>query len=125
MTQSLLEYTLTLISNYANFGNTNNGGSSISITFISDTLSYDFTISSSQAFGSNLILKGSEYCIYSGDVNQDGIIDGSDGILIDNDAANFNTGYIPTDLNGDEITDGSDALIADNNATNFVSSVLP
>ncbi len=27
--------------------------------------------------------------IYSGDVNQDGVVDGGDGALIDNDAFNF------------------------------------
>ncbi|MBK9331159.1 MAG: hypothetical protein IPM96_01875 [Ignavibacteria bacterium] len=52
-------------------------------------------------------------------MNQDGTVDVTDNVLIDNDAGNFMSGYIPTDVNGDETTDVSDAAIADNNAVNF------
>ena len=90
-----------------------------------DNFIYDFTDNISKAFGNNLMLKGTMYCIYSGDINQDGTIDGADGLMIENDAANFITGYTLTDLNGDEITDGSDAVIADNNASNFINAVTP
>lgn len=86
---------------------------------------YDFTSSASQAYGNNLIQKGSRYCIYSGDVNSDGTIDGTDNSTIDNDVNAYVTGFVVTDLNADNITDGSDLLIADNNASNFVSVVAP
>jgi len=89
------------------------------------TLTYDFTTAQSQAFGSNQVLKCGKACMYSGDVNQDGIVDGTDLSLIDNDAANFVQGYVPTDLNCDGIVDGSDASIADNNAFNFVQKITP
>ncbi len=80
--------------------------------------SYDFTTSASQAFGNNLKLKGSKYCMWSGDVNQDGIIDGTDLSSIDNSAYYFVTGLnVPEDLNGDNIVDGVDFLIGDNNRT--------
>src|SRR5664279_5643709 len=46
--------------------------SSTAHSFNSFTLSYDFTSSQSQAYGNNLKLMGGKYCIYSGDVNQDG-----------------------------------------------------
>jgi hypothetical protein len=88
-------------------------------------MNYDLTSSQSQAFGSNLILKGSRYCIYSGDVNQDGTVDISDIGLIDNDVLFVATGYTASDLNGDNIVDLSDMAIADNNAFNFVSKILP
>jgi len=94
-------------------------------SFTSGNLSYDFTLSSSQAFGNNQILKGTKYCIYNGDVNQDGIIDGSDAARIDNDAFNFAMGYLVTDLNGDGIIDGGDAAIADDNVHNFVGVRRP
>jgi len=94
-------------------------------SFSSGNLSYDFTLSSAQAYGNNQILKGTKYCIYNGDINQDDIIDGSDASAIDNDTFNFATGYLVTDLNGDEIIDGSDAAIADNNVNNFVSVIRP
>jgi len=87
--------------------------------------SYDFTSASSQAYGSNMILKGTKYCIYSGDVNQDGVIDATDTGVIDNDALNFITGYAASDLTGDGITDATDYSIADNNAANFVSALSP
>jgi hypothetical protein len=37
--------------------------------FSSGTLNYDFTSAVAQTYGSNLILNGTKYCIYSGDVN--------------------------------------------------------
>ena len=93
--------------------------------FISNELTYNFTTSSSHAFGNNRVNKGSRYCIYSGDVSQDGIVDGNDAGSIDNDAYNFITGYVNTDLTGDNIIDASDASIVDNNAFNFVSAIRP
>ena len=90
-----------------------------------NAFSYDFTTSAAQSYGSNLILKGSEYCIYSGDINQDGVIDATDVAAVDNDAFSFAVGYILTDLNGDGLADGSDFLIADNNATSLISKSTP
>lgn len=87
--------------------------------------SYDFTVSASAAFGNNEVLKGGRYCAYSGDVNQDGVIDGADGSIADNDAANFISGYVNSDVNGDDIVDGSDLSIIDNNAANFISVARP
>ena len=81
---------------------------------IDSIYNYDFTTSYSQAYGSNQILKGSKYCIYSGDVNQDGAIDLTDMSVIDNDAAVYTPGYNVTDLNGDNIVDLSDMEIANN-----------
>jgi photosystem II stability/assembly factor-like uncharacterized protein len=95
------------------------------VSFSSNLLTYDFTTAASQAYGNNMILKGAKYCIYSGDVNQDGTIDLSDLTFIDNDAYNFVSGYVKTDVNGDGVVDIDDATIADNNAYNFVSIQRP
>jgi len=86
---------------------------------------YDFTLSQSNAYGNNMVLKGTRYCIFSGDVNQDGVIDGADLALIDNDVSNFVSGYVSTDVNGDQVIDGSDLSIADNNVSNFISVQAP
>ena len=89
---------------------------------------YDFTSSASQAFGSNMIQVDSSpvrFAIYSGDVNQDGTVDATDVSTIDNDAANFVSGYVSTDLTGDGFVDGTDFAMADNNAANFVSVIRP
>lgn len=99
-----------------------NGG--ISLT-AGGTSSYNFSNSISQAFGNNLILLGTKYCIYSGDVNRDGSVDVSDLSPIDNDAYNYATGYLQTDLNGDNFVDVIDATIADNNSFNYVSLIRP
>lgn len=86
---------------------------------------YDFTTSASQAYGSNLKLKGGKYCLYSGDCNQDGVIDVLDFAIIDNDAYRFFTGrFLPSDLNGDNQTDALDMTIADNNRL-FISVIRP
>ncbi|HRB01621.1 MAG TPA: hypothetical protein PK294_14400 [Ignavibacteria bacterium] len=90
-----------------------------------NTSDYNFTSSQSQSFGNNMILKTGVWCFYSGDVNQDGTIDLSDGSLIDNDAFNFATGYLSTDVNGDGISDLGDAVYSDNNGFNFVGKVIP
>ncbi|MBK7254781.1 MAG: hypothetical protein IPI04_12980, partial [Ignavibacteria bacterium] len=48
-------------------------------TFTQGTImQYDFTTSSSQAYGNNLLLMGTKFTIYSGDINQDEIIDATD-----------------------------------------------
>lgn len=93
-----------------------------------DTIDFDFTTSSSQAFGNNMVQVNSNpdrFAIYSGDVNQDGAVDLTDGTLIENDAFNFVSGYVSTDLNGDNFADLADLSIADNNAFNFVSVEKP
>ncbi|MEO8209923.1 MAG: hypothetical protein ABI840_05150 [bacterium] len=86
---------------------------------------YDFTVNATQAYGNNLILKGTKYCVYNGDVNSDGVIDGFDLSMIDNDSYSITSGYVLTDLNGDEIVDGTDSGIADNNAFNIIHKIIP
>jgi len=82
---------------------------------------FDFTISISQAYGNNMVeVDNFQFAIFSGDVNQDGSIDATDLLLIDNNTFNFASGYLSTDLNGDNFTDASDALFIDNNVFNFV-----
>jgi endonuclease G len=94
-------------------------------SFTSNTLSYNFTTATTQAYGSNLILKGSKYCIYSGDVNQDGLVDSRDVGIVDNDNTNYITGYTNTDINGDYTVDSRDLGIVDNNNAGYVSKNVP
>ncbi|MBK7446816.1 MAG: hypothetical protein IPJ45_12525 [Ignavibacteria bacterium] len=91
-----------------------------------DTAFYDFTTAASQAYGNNLKLKGSKYCAYSGDINQDGIIDASDLIKVYNDSYAGLTGrFLVSDMNGDSIVDASDISTTDNNVYNGVMKVTP
>ncbi len=95
---------------------------------ISTNSSYDFSSSSSQAYGSNQKLLDTspvKYGIYSGDVNRDGCVDLSDITDVFTDAQNFATGYILTDLTGDDFTDLADLAICFNNAADFVCSITP
>ncbi|MFZ1320414.1 MAG: hypothetical protein WAT71_02540 [Ignavibacteria bacterium] len=88
-------------------------------------VSYEFTDDSTKAFGDNLEKKGNLYCIYSGDVNQNGIIDIADLTLVDNGIGNFVSGYSVLDLNGDNFVDLTDAQLTDNNVYNFVTVIKP
>jgi len=89
------------------------------------SLNYDFTSANSQAYGNNMKMTNGKWCIYSGDVNQDGVIDLSDVSMVDTDNLNFITGYLVTDINGDGIVDLSDLSIADINNLNFISIITP
>lgn len=90
-----------------------------------DTLTYNLTTSTSQAYGSNQALVSGAAAMFSGDVNQNGVVDVADISAVDNDAFNFVGGYISTDVNGDMVVDVSDLSITDNNAFNFVGEVAP
>lgn len=86
---------------------------------------YDFTTSAGKAFGSNMVLSSGVYCFFSGDVNQDGIVDASDLSLVENDAAASVSGYVPSDLTGDDYVDSSDLSLVENNADNAVMVITP
>ncbi len=94
-------------------------------SFSGGTLNYDFTTAATQAYGDNLKLKLGKYCIFSGDVNQDGNVDLTDLVIVDNDNANFVTGYVPSDVNGDDNSDLTDMIIVDNNNAAFVTKIVP
>lgn len=88
---------------------------------------YDFTTSASKAFGDNEVeafdLLG--WTIFSGDINQDGAIDGSDFLEFDGPNQAGAGGYEVADLNGDGAVDGSDFLIFDPNNQGGVGSSIP
>ena len=99
--------------------------SSSPMSFNSNSLSYDFSTSSSQAYGNNLKQKGTRWTVYSGDVNKDQSVDLNDIVLTYNDAAVFLSGYRLTDINGDNFVDLSDIVFASNNASKFVTVIRP
>ena len=94
-------------------------------TFYSNTLTYDFTINSSLTYGNNAVLSGSKYCFYSGDINQDGIIDAGDISAIENDAINSVSGYVKSDITGDNFVDASDLSLVENNVVLGVYVITP
>lgn len=87
---------------------------------------YNFTDLSNKAYGSNMVLKGSKYCIYSGDINNDGLIDLTDLVATYNDAVTFVSGsYVITDINADNIVDLADVLAVNNNSSIFIAVSRP
>ena len=94
-------------------------------SFTSGELSYDFTNAATQAYQSNMIQIGSKWCIYIGDLNQDGYVNLGDLILVNNDAYNHVTGSVVTDLNGDLFTNLIDLNIVNNNSYNHITAHTP
>jgi len=77
-------------------------------TFSANSMSFDFTTGQNKAYGNNLKLVGSKWCIYGGDVNQDGFVNTQDLNLVYTANVNGVTGYIATDLTGDMFIEISD-----------------
>lgn len=89
------------------------------------TYTYNFTDNPAKAFGNNLKKVGSKWCIFAGDVNQDGFVNQNDLILIANEAFNYSSGFWTDDLTRDGFVDLNDLLLCDNNAFNSVSVKKP
>ncbi len=76
---------------------------------------YDFTTAAAQAYGSSLIHLGGVYGIASGDVNQDGVINASDLLDLENSLHMMLIGYYPADLTGDNLVEDADFSLIENN----------
>ncbi len=99
--------------------------SSVPLNVRGANISYDFTTQASSAFGNNLKPLSGKYVIYGGDVTQDGVVDSGDMSPVDNDAAAFQIGYLPTDVNGNGVVDTDDFSLIDNNSALFISVLKP
>ena len=90
---------------------------------------YDFTLGITQAFASNMYVYRSgsvtTSTIFVGDVDSDGIVDGTDYGMIENDLLNFTSGNVLTDLTGDEFVDASDLQIVEQNSNDYVQTLIP
>ncbi|MBK7213136.1 MAG: hypothetical protein IPH88_07550 [Bacteroidales bacterium] len=99
--------------------------SSLPVSFSGNSVQYSMD-TPDKVFGGNLKLMGDgNYAIWGGDADQDGLVDSSDMLIVDNDANAFVSGYLLSDLNGDGLTDASDMILLDNNASWFVSKSIP
>ncbi len=95
--------------------------SSFEVTLASTAIFYDFSYPVTQAFedGVNPPMKdvdgGLVFALYSGDVNQDGTVDGSDmnDVYNDNNLSLYD--YLVTDCTGDGTADGTDMNYVYNN----------
>lgn len=84
---------------------------------LNDSLvNYDFTNVISKAFANSLKSVGNgNFAVYSGDINQDGIINQVDVSAIESKFPLFSVGYLNEDLNGDGIIESVDCGILENN----------
>jgi hypothetical protein len=100
--------------------------SSVPIAITAGTVNYDFTDAGSKAFGNNLKSSGDGYfSLFSGDVNQDNVIDFSDLADFDTVSTQHQTGYVPCDINGDRVVESSDGSLIENNASGGRQSIRP
>lgn len=89
-------------------------------------VSYDFTSSQSQSFGSNTKDDGNGlFLLFGGDINHDGSIDFNDYPDLDIASSNGELGYLPADLNGDASVDFNDYPIIDLNSSLGILQVTP
>jgi len=95
------------------------------VSFNQDTINYVFSDNIQKAYNNNLKLVTDKYCIYAGDINQDGFVDSGDMTILDNESNQFVMGYNPSDINGDVFTDSGDIGMADNNIYTFTSAYQP
>ena len=95
------------------------------VSFNTSTVNYNFDLPG-KAFGNNLgVMTDGKYVFYAGDVNQDGLVDGTDLSDIDNRSTLAAAGYLPEDVNGDGLVDGSDLSVTGNNADVAIGAVTP
>ena len=99
-------------------------GAPVQLTAIT---TYSFSSAASQAFASNEALTSDNLyaAIHTGDLNQDGSVDGSDFLELDPSIQNGDGGYLVGDLNGDGSVDASDFLVLDPNIQNGVGAIAP
>ncbi|MBL7755680.1 MAG: hypothetical protein JNM44_14485, partial [Chitinophagaceae bacterium] len=90
------------------------------------TTVYDFTSAQNKAYGNNQSeVEPGKFAFFSGDINQDAVVDGLDYNDWELDNNNFASGYLATDINGDGIVDGLDFLLWEVNNNAFVGSLQP
>ncbi|MBL0103431.1 MAG: proprotein convertase P-domain-containing protein [Bacteroidetes bacterium] len=88
-------------------------------------ISFDFSTSASQAFGSNQISVGAgKFAIRAGDLNQDGFVNHTDFTQL-NSSLGFVSGYVTSDLTGDGYVESADYSLVETNAQLSISSMHP
>lgn len=89
-------------------------------------ITYNFSDAANKAYGNNMKnLGGGVFGFYSGDINQDESIDGTDAPDLFNDINNSEFGVRLTDLNGDGSVDNTDIPLYENNQSFSIFSIHP
>lgn len=100
--------------------------SAIPITLTNEMVSYDFTTAASKAFGANMKeIEPNVWAFYSGDLNQDDVIDVFDYLILDPHIVLGVNGYYVSDINGDGSVDVFDYLVLSPNIQEGIGAFLP
>lgn len=82
---------------------------------------YNFSNSPAQAYGNNQAdLGDGNYGIWSGDLNQDGMINETDFAEMETATWNFYSGYVVPDITGDNNVESADYSLLENNMTLYL-----
>jgi len=96
-----------------------------SLSFEGSSVNYDFTDAVNKAWGDNLVLVGSDYCLYTGDTNNDEFVDAFDLVLTFNLNRLSGYGYQVSDINADGFVDIYDLIKVFNNNRKSVGMNTP
>jgi subtilisin-like proprotein convertase family protein len=89
-----------------------------SVSFYIPSINYNFSNLAAKAHGANQIsVGGGKFAMYSGDINQDGVINDNDVSMFESGMQSFLYGYYPHDLTGDSMIEAADFSLLENNAT--------
>ena len=78
---------------------------------------YNFTTSANKAYGSKqFVFADGKAALYSGDVNQNNIIDDTDFNTVNANVNQFLIGYLTSDLTGDRCVEASDYSLIENHS---------
>ncbi|MEI6695445.1 MAG: hypothetical protein WCO13_05195 [Bacteroidota bacterium] len=97
------------------------------VSFAASLVSYDFSNAISKAYGNNLKQIGNIYCIFAGDINQDGNVNaGGDRAKVHNKTVALTKGYVVEDINGDgSVNAGGDRAVVHINTVSLISKKTP
>jgi hypothetical protein len=93
---------------------------------IVDSVYYDFSNAASKAYGNNLTnMDPGQFAIWSGDLNQDGMVESADYLIMENDVLSILFGYYPSEITGDGVVESSDYLLMENNLLKIIFAIKP
>jgi hypothetical protein len=96
-----------------------------SFSLAGSLVNYNFTDAINKAWGDNMVLVGSNYCLYTGDTNNDEYVDAFDLIITFNLNRLSGFGYQVSDINADGFVDVFDLIKVFNNNRKGVGMNTP
>lgn len=91
--------------------------SASAVNFSGTSGAYNFTTAANKAFGSNqYVFSDGKAALYSGDVNQDNVINSTDFTTVNGNVNQFLIGYLTSDLTGDRCVEASDYSLVENHS---------